>query len=257
METLEQLALANKVQPPRPDYRKIVAIAPRSFVPTPSSELDMPARKPLPMPSKNPGAGVALQEAPEHFFDQGGWKDLVSGCGSREAALRRISHPDPAALVLVRQQVATQPAADSVEARAAERIYRLGQRIVGDLVARLISGEYVATGFQPPSIERRAIPPELWSGLVPNFQDGTGKGDGYSFAHVRIIKAVDLARRESDISERIAVWLNERRTRNGEELRKTLLRDAQHAFEGECTSRAFGAAYRRVYARKPGRPSKR
>jgi hypothetical protein len=113
--------------------------------------------------------GIALPAVPDYFFDLDKWKELVARLGSRQKALHLISDPDPAALVFIRRQVAEQQSAAGAEAREAEAVYRLGQRLVEKFRVQLISGEYVATGFQPPSIERVTIPAELHLELNFNF----------------------------------------------------------------------------------------
>jgi hypothetical protein len=128
--------------------------------------------------SGDPKTGIALPAVPDYFFDLDKWKELVSRLGSRQKALHLISHPDPAALVFIRRQVAEQQNAISAKAREAEAVYRLGQSLVEKFRVQLISGEYVATGFQPPSIERVTIPAELHRELNFNFEDGVAKAVG-------------------------------------------------------------------------------
>jgi hypothetical protein len=152
-------------------------------------------------PPRDPSAGLALEEVPEHFFDQDKWNDFVSICGGREKALHRISHPDPALLVCARRQVAKQLTSAGARAREEERVVQLGQSLVEDFRARLTSGEGVVTGFQPPSLKRVTIPAELCSELSLNFEDGVAKGGGYTFSHVRICKAVDSDRRGQMLTE--------------------------------------------------------
>jgi hypothetical protein len=206
--------------------------------------------------SSDPKHGIALAAVPEHFFDLNKWNELVSSLGGPENALRRISNPDPAALVLIRRQVGQQQSAAGARAREEETIYRLGQSLVEDFRAQLISGNCVATGLQPPSIERVTIPPELHRDLYYNFEDGIAKGGGYIFSHIRIVKTPGIEHQKSDVLTSIASWLVARRAQQGEELKKTLLGAAHREFGDECTTRAFDAAYRRVYGRKRGRPRK-
>jgi hypothetical protein len=251
-DTLDQLTRAGRVEPLPPGPRSTGEVIPDPAA-TPGNEQEKGCGRHLPQGS-DPSPGIVLEAAPEHFFDQERWNEFVSCCGSREEALRRIGRPDPSLLVWYRHQVAEQQTSDSTRAREAERIYRLGQSLVQAFRARLISGEYVATGFQPPSIERVRIPAELHSEPVFDFETGAEKGDGYTFTHVWILTAVHLAGKALEISERIAAWLIVRRARHGEELKKALLHAAQTEFGGDCTGRAFDAAYRRIYTRKRGRP---
>jgi hypothetical protein len=200
--------------------------------------------------------GIALPAVPEFFFDQDKWKELISRLGGREKALQRISYPDHAALVLMRRQVAEEQSAIGTKAREEEAVYRLGQSLVERFRAQLISGEYVATGFQPPSIECVTIPAELHRKLIFNFEEGIALGGGFNFTAIWIATAPDIERQKSDVSTRIVGWLAERGSRQGEELKKTLLDAACRKFGDECTTRVFDTAYRQVYGRKRGRPRK-
>jgi len=204
----------------------------------------------------DPNHGIALAAVPEHLFDQDKWNELVSSLGSREKALHRISHPDPAALVYMRRQVAQQQSVAGAKAREEERICSLIQNFTQEFGALLLNGQYVATGFQPPSIERVTIPPELWRDLTLDFEDGIGRGYGYIFTHIRIAKITGISRQGFDVSARLAAWLIERRARQGSELRKTLVEVAYREFGDEFTIRVFDAAYRQVYGRRRGRPRK-
>jgi hypothetical protein len=204
----------------------------------------------------DPNHGIPLAAVPEHFFDQDKWNEVVSSLGSREKALHRISHPDHVTVVYMRRQVAQQQSAAGAKAREEERIYDLIQSLVQEFCALLLNGQYVATGFQPPSVERVTIPPELWRDLTLNFEDGVGRGCGYAFAHIRIAKVTDIPRQESNVAGRLVAWLSERRARHGSELKKTLVELAHREFGDEFTVRGFDAAYQQVYRRRRGRPRK-
>jgi len=204
----------------------------------------------------DPKPGIALPAVPEQFFDQDKWKELISRHGGRDKALHRISNPDPGALVAIRRQVGEQQSADGERAREEERIYRVGQSLVEEFRAQLIGGKCVATALHPPSIVRVTILPELHSDLIYNFEDDVAKGGGYIFRHIRIVKNPGIEHQKSDVSASIESWLVARRAQQGEELKKTLLDSAHREFGDHCTTRAFDAAYRRVYGRKRGRPRK-
>lgn len=204
----------------------------------------------------DPKTGIALPAVPEYFFDQDKWKELISRLGDRERALHRISNPDPAALVLVRRQLVEEQSAIGTKAREEEAGYCLCHSLREKFRAQLISGQYVATGFQPPSIVRVIIPSELHRKLNFNFEEDVAMGGGYNFIAIRIATASGIEHQKSDVSTRIAEWLAERRTRQVEELKKTLLDAACRKFGDDCTTRVFDAAYRQVYGRKRGRPRK-
>jgi hypothetical protein len=149
--------------------------------------------------------------------------------------------------------VAEQPGEAGARAREAERVSRLGQRMVAGFLARLTGGELIATGLQPPSRDRVVIPAELWEQLTANLAEGA-EGGGYRFVQVRVIEAANRVPPEVEIAGRIAAWLSERRQHHGDELKKVLLGAARGVFGDECTTRVFDAAYRRIYRRRRGRP---
>ena len=115
---------------------------------------DERAQEPAPLRSLDPGKAASLREAPEHFFEQEQWLEFISGCGGREAALRQIGRKEDPLFVFVRQRAAELSTAAGPQAREAERVARLGHHLVAEFCARLSEARFVATGFQPPSIER-------------------------------------------------------------------------------------------------------
>ena len=245
-ETLDQLATRNDPVGER--------FGSTSSEPRPHTDKEMKCQEPSPHLARDTSAGVALQQAPERFFDPNEWNDLVSGCGSRQAALHNISVVEDGSFTHMRLRAAAQPTPLGASAREAERIVQLGRRMVASFRATLIKGERVATGLQPPSLERIRIPEELWSNLISNFEDGTAEGGGYAFAHIRVIEATDVVLTEPEIVVRIAAWLDTRREQRGGELKKVLLHAARDEFKDEFKTAAFDAAYRRIYGRKRGRP---
>ena len=198
-ETLEQLARVGRAEPLLPSFRPTSEVMSDRAGPRPHGKRETSGRK-CP-PPRDPNAGLALAEVPEHFFDQDKWIDFVSSCGGREKALYRISHSDPALLVFTRREVAKQLTSAGARAREEERVSQLCQSLVEDFRARLSSDEGVVTGFQPPSLKRVTIPAELCSELNLNFKDGVATGGGYTFNHVRIFKSVDSDRGGQGLTE--------------------------------------------------------
>jgi hypothetical protein len=199
---------------------------------------------------------MPLAEAPEHFFAQDDWQELINSCGSRQAALERISWKPDGFLRLMLQQAAERPTAAGAEAREAERIHRLVERLRSAFVDMQISGELVATGIQYPSPRRERIEPELWQDLVLNFQKGTAEGAGYVIRHIRVARATAPSGEQEGIVDRMTAWLRHRHDEHGDELKKVLSGAAQREFAEEFTTRSFDAAYSRVYGRNRGRPRK-
>jgi hypothetical protein len=256
-ETLDQLTRAERDEVSAGSDQPTEGPEPESFGPRVHGDAETANQKKSPQLHGPRSADIPLEEAPEHFFDPTEWSEFVSSCGSRQDALRRISYPEPGFFVFARRQAAEQPTLVGARALEQERIAQIGQRIVADFCARLISGELEATGMAPPLPERRRPPGELWSMLVPNFEDGTAKGSGYFLTHVRVGKMSGVTPTEPATEKRIAVWIANRREQHGDELKKTLLVAIRDEFTEEVTSRAFDIAYRDIYRRKRGRPRRR
>ena len=253
-ETLDQLARALHEEPLPPRDQPAERSAPYPSKPWAHDDEETSSRAGHLQSGKDQGAGVPLEEAPEQFFDQDLWSDFVSRCGSRQAALRKISYPEDGFFVAARRSVAKEPTLTGAKAREQEEVAQLGQRIVARFCERLVGGESMTTGMQPPSIERIGMPGELWSKLIPNFEDSKAEGGGYFFAHIRVIEASHVASTEPQIVKRLGAWLTKRREQHGDELKKTLLHLAHEEFGEAFKSRAFDVAYRRIYGRKRGRP---
>jgi len=256
-ETLDQLARAGRDEVYAWSDQPTEGPGPEPFGPSAHGDTETADQKQAPQLHGPSSADILLEEAPEHFFDPTEWSEFVSSCGSRQDALRRISYLEPDSFVLARRQAAEQPTLVGARALEQERLAQIGQRIVADFRARLISGELEATGMAPPLPERRRTPGELWSMVVPNFEDGTAKGSGYFLTHVRVGKMSGVTPTEPATEKRIAVWIANRREQHGDELKKTLLVAIRDEFTEEVTSRAFDIAYRDIYRRRRGRPPRR
>jgi hypothetical protein len=215
-ETLDLVSRATRIEPLLPGSGPARDVPRDPAAPAPTDE-PQKSRGRDPRLGSDPSLGIALEAAPEYFFDQDRWNEFISDCGCREKALRNISYPDPADLIVLRRKVAQQQTSAGVQARAKERVYRLGQSLSEDFRSGLISGEYIATGFQAPSIQRVTIPPELHRDLNYNFEIDEAKGGGYIFSHIRIVKTRDIERQESDVSSQAAIQVVERRARQGRE----------------------------------------
>jgi hypothetical protein len=195
-----------------------------------------------------------LAEAPEHFFNQEDWKELVRSCGGRDAALERISRkPEGFVQCWVEQAAAQLRDAAGELARKELRIAPLVCRILLEFLGRLASGELIATGFQPP-FARIEVPADLWPLLWLNFERGTAEGARYLFQRI-LVRVGGETRRQTAV-EWLEAWIHERRDQNGAEPKKILSHAAHEKFGSEFRVRAFDEAYRRVYRRSHGRPRK-
>jgi hypothetical protein len=198
---------------------------------------------------------IPLAEAPEHFFAQDDWQELINSCGGRQAALARISWKPDGSYRLWQQGAAELLTPGGAKAREAQRIDGLAERVRSAFVAMLRS-ELVVTGFQHPSTQRERIAAELLQEMVFDFVKDTAEGGGYVIRRIRVARATAPSGEQEGIVDRMTAWLRHRQDEHGDELKKVLSDAAQSEFAEEFTTRSFDAAYSRVYGRNRGRPRK-
>ncbi|MDA8048579.1 MAG: hypothetical protein M0002_00955 [Rhodospirillales bacterium] len=197
-----------------------------------------------------PGNEVPLSAAPERFFDQSRWTEVLGCYPDRAQAIDAISRSDPGLLRYYQQQAA---ATGSPRARFDDGLAHTREALVSEFKARLTAGELVATGIQPPSVTRGTIPAELWDTLQPDFVHSAASGAGFTFVAIRVAESEAASQRDDVIGECIA-WLQARRQTHGEELKKGLWPLASSRFAARLTTRSFDLAYSAVYQRTRGRP---
>jgi hypothetical protein len=191
-----------------------------------------------------------LSDTPERFLDREEWDGFVAGCGSREAALAKLSSKGgDGLLAFMRLQAAELPGEAGARARVELASDEQGKRIVGRLKSLLASGELVATALQPPVLERVRVPAELWPDLQLDFLTDEAAGAGYVFRAVRVSTSTTF-----DLVERCAAFLERRRAEHGDELKKVLEAAARSELGDALTDRRFDQAYAAVYRRGRGRP---
>jgi hypothetical protein len=137
-----------------------------------------------------------------------------------------------------------------VDGRGAETVARaqLAADIVAAMLRMLRDGVLVATGIQPPNLERVEVPQELWASLKLGFADDSAQDNNFSIAHVRVSRA------PLDSSARVRVcvdWL-----RNQADRTKKVLKPAALDEIPSLTTREFDAAYAVVFSSPVGRPRK-
>jgi len=195
--------------------------------------------------------GIPLREAPGRFFDAAQWREFVSYFDSAEAALRHISKAEPGLLVFHRREAARH---SDERARRGETAAALAQSLVAEFKERFIDGRLIATGFSSAAVERVTIPQERWPDLRPNFCADSADGAGLHFTAIRIYEQADKPAQPALIDACVA-WLQQR-GREGESRRKVLFAQATTHFGAALTTRAFGEAYKIVFAKPRGRPRK-
>lgn len=136
---------------------------------------------------------------------------------------------------------------DGQSARAVER-GKIDGQIVETIRQQLVTRQLVATGLQPPALNRVEIPGSLWTDLDPDFAQNSAANSHYAFTHIEVQSTRD------DSTARIEAckeWLMKQVRRTKTELRH----DAFSHIPG-LKSREFDAAYQAVFKTRRGRPHK-
>lgn len=197
---------------------------------------------------------IRLQDAPEHVFDRDKWQLVVDGSSDREAALHDMCATTIGAHIYMIRLTADQPTVAGAQARRELQAYETGQHLLADLKGRLRTGEILATGMSALALDRVSIPVERWDDLHLDILKGTAEGQ-ITFTDVRL----SLSRRDADAGEGHAAacieWLRHRKA-EGVTLKKQLKAEAEVRFP-DLASRAFDAAYKKVFETSRGRPRKR
>lgn len=194
---------------------------------------------------------LTLAQAPEHFFDAEEWKKYSALFPNREKALESLCL-EPGFLTYMRHQVIELNNHDAIEARSREAIYQRGQALGASCKEKLIRGEIIATGLQPPSVERKPIPAELWNDLVPDFLANKAKSPSFEFLHIHLSKTRPI----QDIISNMAGWIQHYHNQHGESLKKVLQDKAKDHFGKNFTTRSFDTAYKECFGRTRGRPQR-
>jgi hypothetical protein len=119
---------------------------------------------------------------------------------------------------------------------------------------QLIKGRLIARGFSPLVIDQVTIPAARWSDLRPNFVDSSAEGGSLKFTGIEIFERTNTPPKPALI-DRCVEWMQMRR-QEGESRRKVLDTEAIKHFGSELTTRTFGEAYKKVFAKPRGRPRK-
>lgn len=124
----------------------------------------------------------------------------------------------------------------------------LAKEIISVMQRMLSEGALVATGMQPPGLERVDIPQDLWAGLKLGFADNSARDTNFSFAHIRVSRApLDPGERV----RRCVAWLTEQDDRT----KKIVKLGALDKISG-LTTREFNDAYKIAFNSSVGRPRK-
>jgi hypothetical protein len=187
---------------------------------------------------------IPLHEVPGKLLDQRKWKQILDFTSTETEALCSLNAPysDSAAEFFWKR---TGSDAD------ARRCYRLGKSLLDDCRSLFGSGALIATG-ETKNGTRREISASWWSSLYPMFFTDRVRGRTREFKNVAVREG-DPTEFDSAFTECIA-WLKSRKAA-GESAKKALQWQAREKFP-KLTTRNFDIAYKTVFKRERGRPSK-
>jgi hypothetical protein len=187
---------------------------------------------------------IPLHEVPGKLLDQEKWKEILDLTSSETEALCSLNAPYPDSA----EDFFWKGTGSNPDAR---RCYRLGKSLLEDCRSLFISGALIATG-ETINGTKREIPAGWWSSLYPMFFTDKVRGRSREFRNV-VVREGEPTLFDSAFTECIA-WLSHRKSA-GESAKKVLQWQARESFP-KLTDRSFDIAYKTVFKRKRGRPSK-
>jgi hypothetical protein len=196
---------------------------------------------------------IWLHEAPEYFFDPPKWKEFLAFFENRQSAVQHVSQEESDIFAFFRREVSELPTPEGANAQQKENIAERGKALVSQFTELLKKEEIIATGFSSVSVERERISAERWSDLWPNFIEDKAKGKQLEFSKVRVLKPRVPRTAAAELLKNCQDWM-QKRSREGESVRKVLQREAIETFGPDLTTRIFGAAYKAVFSKSRGRP---
>ncbi len=200
------------------------------------------------------GAPMKLRDAPASFFaDDFG----------RFAALEPLDRPDPGILAFHRREALAFGALSvgrREEAEAQEEADLMARKLVAGFRDLAAAGRLAAAGLFARTGLRQEIPPELWADGKIEFAAGRLTLGEFAYAAVTVSEVApeELAPPAvpDDPAAALRAFLEDRRRRKGDEIKKALRQAARETFGETFTVRRFDAAYSAVYGRRRGRPEK-
>jgi hypothetical protein len=120
-------------------------------------------------------AGIPLHDAPERYFDQEKWEELVRARGDRAAAVGLVTRPTHDTQFFSLNECAA--------------------RIRTEFIRRLLNRSLVATGYFRNSDEMATISGPRCRGLQPDFANDLLTGRGETLQDVHIVEAAEARQR--------------------------------------------------------------
>ncbi|HKN31432.1 MAG TPA: hypothetical protein VJY34_27575 [Roseiarcus sp.] len=208
------------------------------------------------------GAPIKLRDAPAFLFADD-FARLAALKGGEAGALDALDRPDPGILAFYRREALAFSAlsvGQRQEAEAREDADLLARKLVARFRESAASGRLAAAGLFARTGLRQEIPPEFWADAKIEFAAGRLTLGEFAYAAVTVREAAPNEPApppaQGDSAAAIRAFLDDRRRRRGDELKKALREAARERFGEAFTVRRFDAAYSAVYGRRRGRPEK-
>ena len=205
------------------------------------------------------GAPINLRDAPASLFADD-FARLAALKGGEAEALEALDRPDPGILAFYRREALAFGALSvgrRQEAEAQEDADLLARTLVPRIRDSAAAGLLAAAGLFARTGLRQEISPELWAEAKIEFAAGRLTLGEFAYAGVTVSAAApDEPAAQDDPAAALSAFLEDRRRRQGDELKKALREASRERFKEAFTVRRFDAAYAAVYGRRRGRPNK-
>src|SRR5208337_863866 len=175
------------------------------------------------------GAPIKLRDAPASFF-AGEFARLAALKGGEAEALEALDRPDPGFLAFTRREAhafGALSAGQREKAQAEEDADLLARELVARFRDSAAAGLLAAAGLFARTGLRQAIPPEFWAEAKIEFAAGRLTFGEFAYAAVTVSEAAAPDESappgaEDDSAAALRAFLEGRRRRRGDELKKAL-----------------------------------
>jgi hypothetical protein len=195
---------------------------------------------------------IPLSKAPRIFFDHDKWTEYVGHFDNEETALMHLSSPPGIDFSWWKDSLKP----DETVRLHKERLFALKMALVQAFYRRLKDGSIIATGKSFNSVEPTPIAPSQWLWLWPAYASDRAIGPDIHYSDVMLSANAQPRSRSAELTERCEMYLRSQYA-SGEIPKKEIIRNQVDSHFGiKVPVRAFNKAYRNVFSRTRGRPSK-
>lgn len=201
-----------------------------------------------------PAASAGLGVAPAAFLGPA-WAKLSAVAGGAEAARRAIDEREPGIIAFYRREALARggPAELILKARRQDETRRLAEALIEDFRRLCAVGALKTSGIFENTGLRQPIPAEFWPRATIEFASGRVASGALAWLAVTVEAADPPAARDAE-GDIVRTWLQKRRDKRGDEVKKALEAAAQNELSQKFTVRRFNAAYSALYGQRRGRP---